>query len=100
MPTPMPAPNIMDNQVNRENSGVSPGLPSISRPVLGHSAKARQARVKKAVTSMYQCAKDAVDQLCSASSCAPAAAGDEATQINRAAMMIFGTAATHGLNPA
>ena len=100
MPTPIPAPNIMDSQVKRENSGVSPGLPRISCPVLGHRAKARQAMVKNAVTSMYQCAKDAVDQLCSASSCAPAAAGDEATQINKAAMMTLGTAATQGLKPA
>jgi len=68
MPTPMPAPNIIENQAKRLNSGWVSGEPSFCRPVLGSTAINRHRAMNAVVTQTYQAPKRPIVAACTVSS--------------------------------
>ena len=94
MPTPMPAPNIIENQENRVNSGCSPSTPRFMRPAAGQNARIRQTSMKSAMTQMYQAAKISRMVALSPERTAPEETGQTMAQTQSAEMMIFAGTAT------
>ena len=99
MPTPIPAPNIMENHEKLENSGFSPTCPKLSLPAVGQMASPRHTMMKNATVQMYQAAKFARITVFYAPKTSPAHSGQTIAQTTRHEIMILLITVTLTLNP-